>query len=231
MPPRNGEVIPASFFAGCALLCIDIQEGERGPETTGADLPPLWKKMGFTAADVNAATAFAWEVCLPNAIRVTETCRGAGMKMIFVHWGYRFEDGMDLDPEIYRTMIENHGTDYTKWSGYIGQPGSRPARCLGVRPEDYVLAKSGQDAFTSSNLGFVLRNLGVKRLVMLGGHTGACLGKTARSAKRLGFEILCVEDATSDARESTRRAHIDELGFDHVVSTDALLGALGKIGI
>jgi nicotinamidase-related amidase len=88
-----------------------------------------------------------------------------------------------------------------------------------VRPGEYVIPKSGQDAFASSNIDFLLRNLGVRRLVFVGGHTGACLGKTAASAKRLGYETLCVEDATSDARESTRRQYIAEAGFDYVIST------------
>lgn len=209
------------FLETCAFVCVDLQDGGRGAAVTDAALPPAWKAMGFDAADVNAASAHAWEVCLPNAVRAAAASRQFGLPMVFIHWGYRFRDGMDLDPEIYRGMRENHGADPAGWHGHIDAPDSRPAAAFQVRAGDYVIAKSGQDAFTSSNLGFVLVNLGVRRLVFVGGHTEACLGKTARSARDLGYRTLCIEDATNNARESTRRRGIEEAGFEHVVSTDA----------
>jgi hypothetical protein len=49
------------------------------------------------------------------------------------------------------------------------------------------------------------------------------LGKTARHAKELGYVTLCVQDATWDARESTRTNHILESNYDYIVSTNELL--------
>lgn len=209
----------ASFFDRCALVSVDLQEGARGPDMRDDQLPKTWKELGFTAEDVNAASAHTWEVCLPNAARVVTAARRLGLKMVFLHWGYRFQDGMDLDPEIYRLMKDNHGDDPTSWSGYIGKPDSQPARILGIQPGEYVIAKSGQDAFSSSPIEFVLRNLGIERLVFIGGHTEACLGKTATSAKRIGFKTLCISDATSNARESTRLQGIRKADFDHILTT------------
>ena len=190
-------------------------------------MPPLWKQMGFTAEDVNAANRFAWDVALPNAVKVADACRKCGLPMIFVHWGYFFEDGMDLDPEIRKTMLDEHGTDFSKWSGYDRQPASQVAKAFGVRKGDYVIAKAAQDAFRSCNIDFVLRNLGAKRIVFVGGHTGACLGKTAKSAKRLGYTILCIRDATTNARESSRESDIRETGYDYVLTTAEFLKLSG----
>ncbi len=216
-------VLDPAFFQHCAFVCVDFQAGERGPAVTEETVPALWKKMGFTAEDVNAAVDFGWDVAYPNAVKVTEACRRMGLKMIFIHWGYLFEDGMDLDPDIYRSMKEEHGNDYSKWSGYIGQPGSQPAKWLNIQPGEYVIPKSAQDAFTSSNINFVLQNLGIKHIVFIGGHTGACLGKTSKSAKKQGYKILCVEDATVDARESARLKHIEDVGYDYVLTTAEFL--------
>ncbi len=214
------------FLKRAAFVCVDLQEGQRGEAVSDDKLPAAWKDMGFTADDVNAASDFAWAVCLPNAVRVAEACRHAGLPMIFIHWGHRFEDGMDLDPEVRRTMLGEHGTNYSKWGGLVGSEGARPADALQVRKGEYVLAKTAQDAFASCNIEFVLRNLEVDRVIFVGGHTEACLGKTARSAKRLGFLTLCVEDATNNARESTRLKGIRESGFDVVVSTDEFVRAV-----
>jgi nicotinamidase-related amidase len=190
---------------------------------TDSQLPPLWKDLGFTADDVNAANDYAWDVCLPNAIRVVNACRSRHIKVIFLHWGFRCADGADLDPVIYRSMIENHGGDPRRWPGYIEDEGSRPAAVLDVQPGEYVVAKTGQDAFTSSNLDFILRNLGIRRILFIGGHTEACLGKTAASAKARGYNITCIEDATNNARESSRRSGIEAVGYHEVLSAQAFL--------
>lgn len=219
-------MVPRDFFEDCALICVDIQDESRGAEVSQEELPKLWRVLGFTVEDVNAAQAFTWETCRPNAFRVTAAARQAGLKMVFSHWGFLYKDGMDLDPDVYRTLLDSHGPDTALWPGHIGQRSSWPAVELEVEPGEYVMAKSGQDAFTSSNIEFLLRNLGMRNLVFIGGHTEACLGKTARSAKRLGFRTLCVEDATNNVRESTRLKGIQDAQFDYVVDTERLIGLL-----
>jgi nicotinamidase-related amidase len=227
----SGKTMPdTSFLDQCAFMSVDIQEGTPPIPLTEDQLPASWKSVGFTAEDVNAANDFAWNVALPNAVKVADACRNRGLPMIFLHWGYTFEDGMDLDPEIRKSMLAEHGADYSKWSGYIGQPGSEVAKALGVKKGEYVLAKTAQDAFTSSNINHVLQNLGIKRIVFVGGHTGACLGKTAKSARRLGYTTLCVRDATNNARESSREKEIAETSYDYVVTANELLDLLSRDG-
>lgn len=220
---QEKSMLDTSFFEHCAFVSVDIQEGTKPKMLNQEQVPALWRKMGFTADDVNAANNFAWDVAFPNALKVADTCRGLGLPMIFIHWGYLFEDGMDLDPDIRKSMIDEHGNEYSKWSGYIGQPESRPAKAFEIRKGDYVLPKAAQDAFASSNLEYVLRNLRIENIVFVGGHTGACLGKTAKSAIRLGYTTLCIKDATNNARESTREKEIEETGYAYVLSTNEFL--------
>ncbi len=92
-----------------------------------------------------------------------------------------------------------------------------------MREGEYVLAKTAQDTFTSSNIDYVLRNLKVRNIIFVGGHTGACLGKTIRSARERGYKTLVIEDATNDAFESTRLPHIKEFGYDYRVKTKEFL--------
>lgn len=210
----------------CIFICVDIQQGNPPADMKEDELPSLWRSMGFTANDVNAANRFAWDTAYPNAVTVAHACHSSKIPRIFLHWGFHFRDGMDLDPDIRESMLAEHGQDYKKWSGYIGDPSSRPLTRFSIRPSDYVIAKTGQDAFASSTLDFVLRNLKIERIIFVGGHTEACLGKTARSAKARGYRTLCVEDATFNARESTRMKGIAESGYDAVVPTFDLLSLL-----
>ncbi len=208
-----------SFVEDCAFVCVDFQPTVR-KHLTDEQLPAPWRQAGFTAQDVNTAIDFQIDIALPNARRVADACRQLQLPLIFIHWGHLFSDGMDLDPEVRRVFLQEHGTDHTAWPHHISRSDSRPSPELGVRPGEYVLPKTAQDAFRSSNLEFVLRNLGVQNIVFVGGHTGACLGKSAASAKKLGFRILCVEDATFDARESSRLPNLLATGYDYVVTAD-----------
>jgi nicotinamidase-related amidase len=212
-----------SFFKDCVFVSVDVQEPGPRHHVTADQLPKEWVGFGFTAQDVNAAIDYAYDVAYPNSRRVADGCRSLHLPMVFIHWGCLFQDGMDLDPVIRQSFLAQHGTDYAKWGHHVNDPGSRPATILGVRPGEYVLPKSGQDAFNSSNLGFLLTNLGAKNIVFIGGHTGACLGKTAASAKRLGYRILVVEDATFDARESGRLTCMQATGYHYTVTTDEFL--------
>jgi hypothetical protein len=118
---------------------------------------------------------------------------------------------MDLEPPTYNAFMDHYGPDTSKWPHHISAPDSRPAEELGVRPGEYVIAKTAQDAFVSSNIANVLTNLRARKIVFVGGDTGACLGKSARSAISAGYEVLCVEDATFDTSQARRLEMFEQI--------------------
>ena len=216
---------PLSFFEDCVFVCIDIQEGGGEPVTS---IPKTWEAMGYTVETCNAASLHYGQTVKPNARRVADACRALGLPMVFVHWGARFKDGMDMDPRLRKGWAE--GTNPEEATPHIDKPGSRPDKGLGIREGEYVLAKTAQDAFTSCNVGFVLENLEAKHLVFVGGHTnpGGCLGQTAKSARAKGYTILCIEDATYDAGEITRIPGIAAVPFDYVLDTATFVALAEK---
>lgn len=227
---KMGKVSSLSFFKNCAFVSVDFQPGDReGSYLTNKAMSEDWKKMGFTAADCNAAIDFLYDVAQPNARKIADACRDIKLPMIFIHWGYQFRDGMDLTPEIRRSFIQSYGMDYKKWPHHISHPTSRPAEFFDIRNGEYVIAKTDQDAFTSSNIGFVLRNLEIENIVFVGGHTGACLARTAEHAKELGYHILCVEDATWDATESNRIPNLLQSNYDYILTTDKFLKLVNSL--
>ncbi len=117
---RKNEISP-SFFNHCVFVSVDFQENAAPEPVTDENLPKAWKRMGFSAADVNAASDFARRVALPNVVKIAELCRALGLPRIFIHWGYLFEDAMDLDPEVRKAMQEEHGMDYSRYSDHIRQ--------------------------------------------------------------------------------------------------------------
>lgn len=222
----DGPTPDTSFFEDCVFLSIDIQDGRGSPPES---ISEEWEAIGYTLEDVRAAHFQYHDVAKPNARKVADACRTAGIPLVFVHWGCQFKDGMDLEPRLRKAYLTE--SDETGFVPHVDDPDNQVWSGFDVRKDEYVLAKTGQDAFPSSNLGFVLENLGAKRLVFVGGHTnpGGCLGQTARTAKEKGYEILCIEDATSDAGESTRKAGIESAGFDFVMETKAFVDLVDEV--
>jgi len=219
LQPAGGsesDSIAPGFFDNAVFVSIDFQP----PMWRDEPLPKGFAEIGITRADVDEARRYLVEEALPNARRVADGSRELGIPLVFVHWGYQFENGMDLDPPTYNAFMDNYGPDTSKWPHHISQPDSRPAEELGVRPGEYVIAKTAQDAFDSSNIANVLENLQAESIVFVGGDTGACLGNSARSAIKAGYEVLCVKDATFDASQARRLEMFDLIGCHHVVSTE-----------
>jgi len=224
MNMKSGQANPiaskpdASFFENCAFISVDFQPGSKY-HMTQESMPSDWRERGFSVEDINNALDFLYDVAIPNAYRVADGCRQMNMPMIFVHWGYQFKDAMDADPSVRKGFLRNRGEDYDKWPHRLGSPGARPNTGFKVRPGEYVIAKTAQDAFPSSNIHYVLQNLGIENIVFIGGHTGACLGKTSKSAKKYGYRTLCIRDATFDARESTHIPNMMECHYDYIMTT------------
>ena len=61
--------------------------------------------------------------------------------------------------------------------------------------DEIVLAKTSSSVFISTNIDYVLRNLGVKQLVISGLITDQCLESAIRDACDLGYLVTQVSDA------------------------------------
>ncbi len=212
----------AELLNDSVLISVDFQNGSLR-QVTRETMSAQWLEYGFTPEDVNAANEYCYNTALPNAAKLCDFFRARHKPVILVHWGARFYDGMDLDPAVRKMLLKAHGEDFNKWGHREIDPGSQVHPDLKPQPSDYILPKTAQDAFISSNIGFMLKNLKIKNVFLIGGHTGACHGKTSKSAKEAGYTIICIEDATFDATESRRIPNIQAVGFDFICQTHEIL--------
>ncbi len=215
--------LTADRFENAALVSVDIQDGDI-VHVREQDVDPEHAREGITAADVNAVSDYLRDVARPNAARLAAHFRERNVPVILVHWGFSLEGGLDLDPEVRQMLLARHGPDWKTWGHYIENPGSRPWSGLKPQPADVILAKTAQDAFRSCPIDFVLRNLGVKNLFLVGGHTNGCLYQTGSSAVARGYGTVCIEDATWDFCMSRRLSGIQSVEYDVVCTTRDVLG-------
>ncbi len=79
-------------------------------------------------------------------------------------------------------------------------PSSSLAEFLaGVEPvkDEIIINKTASGIFTSTNLHYVLTNLGITHLFVVGVYTNECVSSAVRSAADLGYQVTLVSDATA----------------------------------
>lgn len=96
---------------------------------------------------------------------------------------------------------------------------------LTPHPGDIVLTKTGSSVFNSTNYAHLLRNMGVKTIVVTGIFTNSCVEGALRDAGDLDFKALMAEDACaamSPAGHANAIQYLDK-NFCHVKSTDEIV--------
>jgi nicotinamidase-related amidase len=98
----------------------------------------------------------------------------------------------------------------------LAGPGGPLVRKLGPRPGDPVVLKPSYSGFDDTDLEWVLRTLGVRRVVVMGTVTEMCVAETAEDAARMGWSTAVLRGASvplagtqeRDALEALERAGV-----------------------
>jgi ureidoacrylate peracid hydrolase len=206
---REMPLVPAQ----AALLFIDVQNfGARrqGGEFEGVSQAELESRFGYYFTQLET-------VALPNMQRLQAAFRKAGIEVM-----YTVIESLTLDGR-------DRSLDY-KIIGFHVPRGSWDARVLdAIAPagDEIVLPKTSSSVFISTNIDYVLRNLGVRQLVIAGLLTDQCVESAVRDACDLGYLVTLVTDACAthshERHESTLRAI---KGYCRQRTTDRLLAEL-----
>src|SRR4051812_37326894 len=174
---RDVEIDPAH----AALLFIDVQNYNAGPD--GGEYQHL--------SPAERDERYGWyfrtmqDSAVPNMRRLQAACRRGGIEVLYTVIESLTRDGRDrsLDHKI---------------SGIHVPRGSWDAKVLDeIAPggDEIVLPKTSSSVFISTNLDYVLRNLGVRSLVVAGVLTDQCVDSAVRDACDLGYLVTTVTDA------------------------------------
>jgi len=61
--------------------------------------------------------------------------------------------------------------------------------------DELVLPKSSSSPFSSTTLDYLLRNIGIRTLVVIGLLTDQCIDHTVKDAADRGYQVVCLKDA------------------------------------
>ena len=164
-----------------ALLIIDMQRDFVMPggfgEALGNDVTPLQATLAPTR-------------------KVLETARKMGMMVIHTREGHR-PDLNDCPPT---KLVRGRGKTRIGDAGPMGRILVRGEVGHDIVPELYpidgetVIDKPGKGAFYATDLELILRNHGIKTLIVCGVTTEVCVNTTVREANDRGFECVVLSD-------------------------------------
>ena len=93
--------------------------------------------------------------------------------------------------------------------------------------DEIVTPKTSSSVFISTNIHYVLGNLGVKHLIVAGVLTDQCVDSTVRDACDLGYLVTLVTDACATQSEERHRSSIaNNRGYCRQVTTDEMVAEL-----
>jgi len=206
---RELPLVPAQS----ALLFIDVQNfgaDRRGGEFAGLSEAELETRFGYYFERLET-------VALPNMQRLQAAFRQAGIEVM-----YTVIESLTLDGR-------DRSLDY-KITGFHVPRGSWDAKVLdAIAPagDEIVLPKTSSSVFISTNIDYVLRNLGVRQLAIAGLVTDQCIESAVRDACDLGYLVTLVTDACATYSQERHDGTLRAIkGYCRQRTTDQLLAEL-----
>jgi len=196
--------------AETALLVIDIQntylEAKDDP-AEAARWQPFMDRMRGTV--------------IPNTARLIETCRARGVETMFARIACLKPDGRD------RSLSQKKpGFNYLLLPK--DREDSQVVHELAPKDDEIVILKTTDSALTGSNLRLILRNMGVKNVIVAGIFTDQCISSTVRSLADESFDVVVVDDCCAAATDDLHRHELEIINmiYCHVAQLDEVVGFL-----
>ena len=188
-----------------ALLLIDLQKGEYNERLVKAEPQHayFWDRLAKTV--------------IPNGQKLLTACRAAGVELLFTTVECYTLDGRD------------RSLDY-KISGIFFAKGSWEAQVLDELkplPNEIVIPKMSSSVFVSTNIDYVLRNLGIEYLMVMGLLTDQCVESAVRDACDAGYLVTLIEDACATKSQERHDATLRAIkGYCRQRKTEQVLAEL-----
>ena len=122
---------------------------------------------------------------IPNAMKLLDAARASGIQVLHTIIEALTKDGRDisLDHRLSNIFVPK------------GLPEGQPIKELAPIDNEIVLPKSSSGVFNSTNIDYVLKNLGIRYLIISGVVTDQCVDMAVRDASDRGYLVSLAEDA------------------------------------
>jgi ureidoacrylate peracid hydrolase len=200
------------------LLFIDVQNYNARPD--GGE----YKEQGLTTEEAETKYDYFFkrmrEISVPNMIRLQKAFRQKDIEVMYTVIESLTKDGRD------------RSLDY-KITGFNVPKGSWDAQVMEViqpMDDEIVFPKTSSSVFISTNIHYILGNLGIEFLIVSGLLTDQCISSAVRDACDLGYLVTLITDACatySQQRQDTSLSHIK--GYCRQRTTEEFLKELDQL--
>lgn len=206
---RNVPLVPADS----ALLFVDVQNfaaHRKGGEFKDMHEAAFTAKYGWFFDELDARV-------IGNMQAIQAACRAAGVEVMYTTIESLTLDGRDRSLDY---KITGFNVPKGSWDGKVIDQ-------IAPQGDEIVLPKSSSSVFVSTHIDYVLRNLGVKQLVISGLITDQCVESAIRDACDLGYLVTQVTDACLTYTPERHANSIQTIkGYCRQVTTAELIAEL-----
>ncbi len=169
-------------------------------------------------ADISGKYAYYFErleaLAIPNMQRLQNAFREAGIEVLYTTIESLTKDGRDRSLDY---KITGFNVPKGSWDGKVVDE-------LAPDEDEIVLPKSSSSVFVSTHIDYLLRNLGVRQVVMAGLLTDQCVESAVRDACDLGYLVTLVPDACGTYSQERHDNSLRTIkGYCRQISTDDLI--------
>lgn len=200
-----------------ALLCIDVQylDAARGFGVFAAENK---QRPGKSERDYYFDRLK--KQVLPNMRALQDCFRESELEVIHCRICALTQDGRDRSAGHRRLNL-------------LAAPGSKEADFLPeVEPQgdEIVFNKTASGVFSSTNIHYVLNNMGIRSLYLAGVYTNECVETTARNACDLGYFVTLIDDACATVTPELHKASLDTLRdrYARVITSQEAIAEIEK---
>jgi len=201
-----------------SLLCIDMQylDAARGhgvfANAETANMPAEAQDYYFDRLE---------NTVLPNVARLQTAFRARELEVIHTRIQSLTQDGRERSP--------GH-----KRLGLHAPPGSKDAEFLEVvapLDNEIVIDKTASGVFNSTNIEYVLRNLQIDGLFVVGVYSNECVSTAIRDACDLGFYVTLISDGCATVTPELQNATITTMKdrYARVLTTEEAIAELQAV--
>ena len=221
MMTKAGNIYPSTRdlpveIPATTLLFIDVQNFcavRNGSEFKDLSPEEFQAKHGYFFDELETRV-------IPNMQRLQAGCRAAGIEVMYTLIRNLTKDGRD------------RSLDY-KITGFSVPPGSWDGEVIdAIRPldDEIVIPKTASNVFCSTNIDYILRNLGTRYLVISGVVTDQCVEGAVRSACDQGYLVTLVTDACATGSHERHENSLRAIkGYCRQRTTDEFLAEIGAM--
>ena len=125
------------------------------------------------------------DTAIPNQVKLLEAARAAGVPVLHTIIEALTKDGRDIsvDHRLSNIFVPK------------GLPEGQPIRELAPIDNEIVLPKSSSGVFNSTAIDYVLRNMGIRYLIVADVVTDQCVDMAVRDASDRGYMVSVAADA------------------------------------